>query len=197
MIDAPDEEGDFVAKLTIKGPSSMGSGHESEPPQFTLYEQTKVVKANEAFSFPKSFMWMGLPAKEYRLRLFHPAYYNRIAPYRFLITPEGNTKGSSVNTVKPRSWKKQLDLDENILQVHISPLSAFWADMGAIESHYKPAVEAFLGKEAAWEQLSRLMTVCELVYEYHYRHKDYLDDEYEERIRATCSEDYIKNVIDF
>jgi len=185
LIEAPGEDGYFVAKFVIIGPTNFGSGHEIEVPRFTLYEETKVVKANELFEFPRVMMWMGLTPNEYRLYLYQPGYFFRDAPYYFTLFPEGEIQGDSVNRIVPRSWQNYLDEGEKVFElVQISPGSAFWAKMGRLHGNYIPAVGSALGREATWQQLKRLIDICRVIYE-----------ENEETPDGYCNERYIKMVL--
>ena len=182
-IDAPGETGYFVAKLLIRGPVSIGSGHESEQPRFKIYEKILVVKANETFQFPMGFMWMGLPAHEARLYLRQPGYYFRDKPF-YSLSLKGNYRKSTVNRVKPKTWQTYMEERKDKWGKQMSPVVAFWTALSVVERAYIPELEDKLGPDEVWQQLDRLIDICRLTHE-----------KRKEDIRLGCNEDYIRKAL--
>lgn len=185
LINAPGEDGYFVAKLIVKGPQSFPSGHSLETRRFTLYEQTKVVKANEVFQFEKMSMWTGLLAHESRLYLYQPGYYFRRVPFYTSLFVAGDGENGSVNKVEPMSWSSYIDTRQNKQAgIQISPRDEFWGDMDLTEVHYIPALEAVLSHEETWQEVSRMTEVCRQLYE---------NDK--QRLERVCNDGYIKKLL--
>ncbi|MBV1882030.1 MAG: hypothetical protein KUG82_10370 [Pseudomonadales bacterium] len=182
-IDAPGETGYFVAKLLIRGPVSIGSGHESEQPRFKIYEKILVVKANETFQFPMGFMWMGLPAHEARLYLRQPGYYFRDKPF-YTLSLEGNYRKDTVNRIKPKTWQTYMEERKDKMGEQIDPRAAFWSEFRVIKRAYIPKLEDKLGPDEVWQQLDRLIEICRLTH-----------DKHEEDIRRVCNENYINKAL--
>ena len=168
VIHAPDNEvGYFVARLIVKGrPDYLYGGHAAVSPlRITLYEQSKIVKANEPFTFDSIYLSGGLFDKQYRLYVYQPGYTLPTGLYYEL-------NNNHINELHPIPWEHVMKkLSDGITHDELGIINRdfFWVE-DRIRQHYIPVMLNEFSKELVWNEFKRTPAICTAIYQHDYEY---------------------------